>query len=55
VARDYWVAGGAMQCIASDGEEKLIALGTIDLDQTVVLNRERKVEFVLRSKDMVEQ
>ncbi len=55
VARDYWVAGGAMHCIASDGEEKLIALGTIDLDQTVVLNRERKVEFVLRSKDMVEQ
>ncbi len=55
LARDYWVDGGQMHCISGDGEEKLFALERIDLDQTVLLNRQRRVEFVLRSRDAVEQ
>ena len=35
--------------------EKLFALETMDLDQTVRVNGERHVEFVLRSKQPVEQ
>lgn len=55
VAREYWIAGGEMHCISENGDEQLIALDKIDLDQTVVLNRERRVEFVLRSRDTLEQ
>lgn len=55
VAHEYWVEGGQMHCLSDAGNERLIALEKIDLDQTVVLNRERKVEFVLRSRDAVEQ
>lgn len=54
VARDYWVQGGEMHCVSADGEEKLFALERIDLNQTVVLNRERNVEFVLRTRNEVE-
>jgi hypothetical protein len=51
VAREYWVQGGQLQCASEDGEQKAFALENVDLYQTVRLNRERKVEFVLRSKD----
>jgi hypothetical protein len=55
VAREYWVEGGDMHCISSDGEQKLFALERVDLNQTVLLNRERNIDFVLRSRDAVEQ
>jgi hypothetical protein len=55
VAREYWVSGAQMHCISRAGDETQIALEKIDLDQTVVLNRERNVEFVLRSRDAIEQ
>lgn len=51
VARDYWSDGWRMHCIGDNHEEKLVALDRIDLPQTVRLNRERHVSFVLRSKD----
>jgi hypothetical protein len=54
VARQYWVESGQMHCISGDGGEKLFALERIDLNQTVRLNHERNVEFVLRSRDAVE-
>jgi hypothetical protein len=41
--------------VSPDGEQKLVALETMDLYQTVKVNRERRVEFVLHSKDPVEQ
>ena len=55
VARNYWLSGGEMHCLSDQGDERLIALEKIDLSQTVLLNRERKVDFVLRSRDAVEQ
>lgn len=55
LARDYWVEAGALHCVSPDGEQKLVALETMDLYQTVRVNGERHVEFVLRSKEPVEQ
>jgi hypothetical protein len=55
LARDYWVEAGVLHCVSPDGEQKLAALETMDLYQTVRVNGERHVEFVLRSKDPVEQ
>lgn len=56
VSREYWVQGGQLQCVSEDGERKAFALENVDLYQTVRLNRERNVEFVLRSKGgVVEQ
>jgi hypothetical protein len=55
LARDYWLEAGQLHCVSQSGEPKLIALETIDLYQTVRVNRERNVEFVLRSKEPAEQ
>jgi len=55
LARNYWVEAGQLHCVSPDGEQKVVALETMDLYQTVKVNRERRVEFVLHSKDPVEQ
>jgi len=55
LAREYWAEGGALHCVSPGGDQKLFALETMDLDQTVRVNGERHVEFVLRSKQPVEQ
>jgi hypothetical protein len=55
LARDYWVEAGTLHCVNAEGEQKLVALETMDLYQTVRVNGERHVEFVLRSKEPVEQ
>lgn len=56
LSREYWVQGGQIQCVSEDGEKKAFPLENVDLYQTVRLNRERNVEFVLRSKEgVVEQ
>ena len=54
VASDYWLQGGAMRCISASGQQKF-PLEQVDLYQTVNLNRQRNVEFVLQSRDTVEQ
>jgi hypothetical protein len=54
VASQYWLQGGAMRCITASGDQKL-PLEQVDLYQTMNLNRERNVEFVLQSRDAVEQ
>lgn len=51
VAREYWVDGWRIHCLTDNHEEKLVALERIDLAQTMRLNGERHVQFVLRSKD----
>jgi hypothetical protein len=51
LAKDYWVEAGQLHCLSSDGEQKLIALEAMDLYQTVSVNRERHVEFILHLKD----
>jgi hypothetical protein len=56
LSRDYYVQGGQLHCTSEAGERKTFALENVDLYQTVRVNRERNVEFVLRSKDgVVEQ
>jgi len=55
LAHDYWVEGGQVRCVSQSGEQKLLAMETIDLYETARVNRERHIEFVLRSKDPVEQ
>jgi hypothetical protein len=47
---DYWVEAGGLHCITYDGNRKVLPLEEIDLAMTVKLNRERGVEFVLRTK-----
>jgi hypothetical protein len=51
LSREYWVRGGQLQCVSEDGEQKAFPLDNVDLYQTVRLNHERNVEFVLHSKD----
>ncbi len=50
LSRQYWVEGSQLLCVSEVGEHKTFALENLDLFQTVRLNRERNVEFVLHSK-----
>jgi hypothetical protein len=54
LARDYWLESGRLQCVTLDWERKLIPLARLDLDETIRLNRERNVEFVIRLRDRSE-
>jgi hypothetical protein len=55
VAADYWVDSGKMHFVTQGGEERLFPVEKLDLSQTVRMNRERNVEFQVRSKGVVEQ
>lgn len=55
VARQYWVDSGKLQWVAESGEQKALPLEQVDLYQTTRLNHERNVDFVLQSRDAVEQ
>jgi len=56
LSREYWVQGGQLECVSESGEHKTFALESVDLYQTLRLNRERNVEFALHSKSgVVEQ
>jgi len=50
LSREYWVQGGQIECVSADGQQRAFPLEAIDLDQTIHLNRERNVDFVLHSK-----
>jgi hypothetical protein len=55
VAGNYWVDGGQMHFVTKDGEEKLLPVEKLDLTETVRMNRERNIQFELRSKGVIEQ
>jgi hypothetical protein len=55
VAREYWVEDGEMRCTGQNGEQQEFPLESIDLDQTVRLNHERDVEFIIQSKEHIVQ
>ena len=55
LSREYWVQGGQLECVSESGEHKTFALESVDLYQTLRLNRERNVEFVLRSRSGVQE
>jgi hypothetical protein len=49
---DYWFeAGRRLQYLTADGTSGLLPIGVLDYARTVKLNRERGVEFVIRSKN----
>ena len=53
LSREYWVQGGQLECVSADGQQRAFPLEAIDLDQTIHVNRERNVDFVLHSKSGV--
>jgi hypothetical protein len=55
LARDYWVEGANIHCVAENGAEQQVPLNAVDLAETVKVNQERNVEFALRSRGVVEQ
>jgi hypothetical protein len=55
LAQQYWIQSGQIHCVSANGEEKLLPLDQLDLGQTVRLNQERNVAFVLESRETVEQ
>ena len=52
LAQRYWLAGSSLHCVSAAGAEQDVPLAMIDLAQTVKLNQERNVEFVLDSKGL---
>lgn len=53
LSRDYWVQDGQIECVSADGQQRAFPLEAIDLDQTIHVNRERHVDFVLHGKSGV--
>jgi len=53
LSREYWVQGGQIECVSADGQQGAFPLEAIDLDQTIHVNRERHVDFVLHGKSGV--
>ena len=51
LVRDYWIEAGKLQCVTLDGELKLVPLAKLNMDETVRLNQERNVAFVIRSRE----
>lgn len=49
---DYWFEGGQrLQFLKPDGTSELVPIGILDVARTVELNRQRGVQFVIRSKN----
>jgi hypothetical protein len=55
LAREYWVQDGQIYCVSSDAQQRTFPLEKIDLNQTVRLNHERNVNFVLQARDAAPQ
>jgi hypothetical protein len=49
LATDYWVEPGVFHVVTPNGEHKTFPESRLDLEETVRINRERNVEFVLRT------
>ena len=55
LAQAYWLENSQLQWMSEKGEQKALPLEQVDLYQTTRLNHERNIDFVLQSKDAVEQ
>jgi hypothetical protein len=49
LASRYWVQGSDLHCVSEGGAEQTVSLALVDLPQTVKVNQERNVDFVLHS------
>jgi hypothetical protein len=50
LAARYWLQGTSIHCVSAAGAEQDVPLNMVDLAQTVKLNQERNVDFVLASR-----
>ena len=50
LATNYWIEGGQLAYVVSDGAQQVLSLDELDFQMTAKLNRERGVTFTLRSK-----
>lgn len=50
VVTKYWMEGGQLTYVGSDGTQQVLLLDELDFKMTAKLNRERGVPFVIRSK-----
>ncbi len=55
LAREYWVQDGQIYCVSADAQQRTFPLEKIDLSQTVRVNHERNINFVLQARGAVEQ
>lgn len=55
LAREYWVQDGQIYCVSTDAQQRTFPLEKIDLNQTVRVNHERNINFVLQARDTVTQ
>jgi hypothetical protein len=55
LASDYWFESGVLHYVSANGQYKLLPLARLDLEETVKRNRERNVEFTMRSRDASQQ
>jgi len=51
LASDYWLAAGELVFLTPGGEHKQLPVGRLDLKETIQVNLERHVKFMLRSED----
>jgi hypothetical protein len=51
LATQYWVQGGQMHFVSLTGEDRLLPLEKIDLSETTRVNQERKVTFIIQSRN----
>ena len=49
LARDYWVEAGMLHLLTTAGDHKIFPVSELDLEETVLLNRELNADFVLRT------
>ena len=52
LARDYWVEGGVFHLLTADGDHQMFPASRLDLAETTRINRERNVEFVIRTPEV---
>jgi len=55
LVHQYWLEGGKFRYISMDNESRTLTLSRIDLTETVLINQQRKVEFVLQGRNDIEQ
>lgn len=55
LATRYWIEGTDLHCVTQDGAQQNVPLALVDLQQTVKVNRERNVEFSLRTHNAQSQ
>jgi hypothetical protein len=51
LAKDYWVEKGEFHLMTPDAQHQMFPVSRLDLEETVRINRERNVEFVLRTSE----